>query len=90
MSRWEKMGNLFDKVESGNISIDDAISEFSVLIRDFVDKEDIAQYDGCDSAMINVGGKPYRCECGANVFSNSKKNPNLYRCNGCGLELFGE
>lgn len=90
MNRWEKMGSLFDRVESGEVGIDDAIKEFSIYIREFIDKDAIDEYEGGDPAMINISGKNFRCECGANVFTNSKNNQNLYRCNGCGLELFGE
>lgn len=34
------------------------------------------------AAMLRVNGKPFRCECGTNVFSTSDEH--IYTCNGCG------
>jgi hypothetical protein len=34
--------------------------------------------------MLRVGGKPYRCECGCNVFHKpDQKKVDLYECNAC-------
>jgi hypothetical protein len=38
--------------------------------------------------MPRVEGKPFRCECGANVFTEYE--PFKYRCNGCGATYTGE
>lgn len=40
--------------------------------------------------MLNVGGKPFRCECGANVFKRRTDDPLRIRCNGCGAMFRGE
>lgn len=33
--------------------------------------------------MLKVGGKPFRCHCGANVFHHPEDRPDVYECNGC-------
>lgn len=34
---------------------------------------------------LRIGGKRYRCKCGANVLHKPIKDfPNVYKCNGCG------
>jgi len=38
--------------------------------------------------MLRVDGKPFRCACGANVFS--KLSAKTYSCNGCGQQLEAE
>lgn len=40
------------------------------------------------SAIIKVAGKPFRCECGANVFTEYERLK--YSCNGCGAHYQGE
>jgi hypothetical protein len=41
---------------------------------------------------IRIGGKLFRCECGANVFNkpDPDKRPDLYECNGCGTRYEAE
>jgi hypothetical protein len=34
--------------------------------------------------VLRVGGKPYRCECGCNVFHHPNTRADLYTCNACG------
>jgi hypothetical protein len=36
-----------------------------------------------EDVMPHVGGKPFRCSCGANVFKHDKKK-DQFKCNGCG------
>lgn len=37
-----------------------------------------------ENFMLRIGGKPYRCECGCNVFHKpDNKRLDLYECNGC-------
>jgi hypothetical protein len=40
-----------------------------------------AAISGTDT-LLTVGGKKFRCECGANVFSKTLTD-GYYRCNGC-------
>lgn len=42
--------------------------------------------------MMNVGGKPFRCQCGANVFTLlfESDGETHYRCNGCKRDYVGE
>jgi len=43
--------------------------------------------------LISVGGKPFRCECGCNVFrhpSNLPEDRYKYVCNSCRLTYTGE
>lgn len=40
--------------------------------------------------MLKVGGKPFRCTCGANVFTLIAAYPDRYSCNGCGTDYIGE
>jgi hypothetical protein len=36
------------------------------------------------NTTLKVAGKPYRCECGCNVFHHpDKTDMDLYQCNGC-------
>jgi hypothetical protein len=40
--------------------------------------------------MLTVGGKPYRCLCGCNVFHKpDASNPNIYECNACEQQFEG-
>lgn len=40
-----------------------------------------------EQSMPRVNGKPFRCECGCNVFT---RRGNRYTCNGCGANYRGE
>jgi len=40
--------------------------------------------------MINVMGKPFRCDCGCNVFSELEASRPHYKCNSCGANYLGE
>ena len=42
-----------------------------------------------NDSMLKVGGKPFYCSCGANVFHKGNK-PGLWVCNGCGTEYADE
>ncbi|SOY65634.1 conserved hypothetical protein [Cupriavidus phytorum] len=33
--------------------------------------------------MLRVGGKPFRCHCGCNVFHHPEDMPRAYECNAC-------
>lgn len=45
-----------------------------------------------DAAIMPfVKGTPFRCKCGANVFTKLRRgNQDIYRCNGCQTEYIGE
>lgn len=43
-----------------------------------------------EAIMLKVGGKPFRCECGANVFHHPPEKPKAFECNGCGTWWVGE
>lgn len=32
---------------------------------------------------VKIGGKPFYCNCGCNVFHHPDNNLNLYKCNAC-------
>ena len=34
--------------------------------------------------MLRLDGKPFRCECGCNVFKQIGRDSGHYRCNACG------
>jgi hypothetical protein len=37
--------------------------------------------------MPKVGGRPFRCRCGVNVFHKpDRTQPRIFRCNGCGTD----
>lgn len=36
--------------------------------------------------MLRVSGKRFRCGCGCNVFQHPPTEPDIYRCNACGIE----
>lgn len=37
-----------------------------------------------ETTMLRVGGKPFRCNCGANVFTKkSVSGKTVFVCNGC-------
>ncbi len=39
-----------------------------------------------DNFMIRLSEKPYRCECGCNVFHKPNKDRmDIFRCNSCGV-----
>lgn len=42
-----------------------------------------------NDSMLKVGGKPFYCSCGANVFHKGNKL-GLWVCNGCGTEYADE
>lgn len=47
-------------------------------------KEVLTEDGKVESFTLTVGGKPFRCECGANCFHKPyRTNLNVYRCNGC-------
>lgn len=38
------------------------------------------------SFILEVGGKPFNCQCQANCFHKPfKESPGIYRCNSCGM-----
>ncbi|HHX6500967.1 TPA: hypothetical protein ACVGJ1_002840 [Pseudomonas aeruginosa] len=40
-----------------------------------------------ENFMVKVGGKPFRCSCGCNVFHKPNRDePEHYKCNSCGTE----
>ncbi len=40
--------------------------------------------------MPVVGGKPFRCDCGCNVFRHPEGEPLVFACNSCGERWRGE
>ncbi len=53
---------------------------------DYLGRDDAATAECPETVMPRVNGKPFRCECGCNVFT---KLDNFYRCNACSLEYEG-
>ena len=41
--------------------------------------------------VLKVAGKPFRCECGCNVFHKQKpvEEPEMYKCNCCDTYYYG-
>lgn len=68
-------------------SINDVCDAVDALLQDRprVNKED---FEG--NAILRVGGNPFRCPCGGNVFAKHTKKPYLYCCNSCGSIFEGE
>lgn len=54
--------------------------------------EPVRMEDGTvENFTVRIGGRLYQCSCGANVFQKpDSRNPELYRCNGCGNMFEGE
>lgn len=50
-------------------------------------KEEKANYDKNPNIMLTVGGNPFRCECGCNVFGHPTLDKDTYQCNSCDAEF---
>jgi hypothetical protein len=88
MGRRTRINELLDKIEEGKIDKEEAIREFVAYMDSFTDNKD--QYKDGEPTILSVGGKPFRCSCGANVFTKNTVRPELYRCNGCEEEYTSE
>ena len=47
-------------------------------------KEEIEKHKENPNILLKVGGKPFRCECGCNVFHHPGTDADEYCCNACG------
>jgi len=56
-----------------------------------IEIEPLCHADGTlEQFMPKVDGKPFRCECGCNVFHKPDKTDlELFKCNSCGLQYRG-
>ena len=48
-----------------------------------------ARRTGDKDVLCMIEGKPFRCECGCNVFRKLLKEPHKYVCNSCGAVYTG-
>lgn len=46
-------------------------------------EDEINKYNENPNILLTIAGKPYRCECGCNVFHHPDIDADVYACNAC-------
>jgi hypothetical protein len=68
---------------------DETWNEFDQQCEEFLRRQHMASNQRFAGAVMpKIGGAPFRCECGANVFSHDEEL-DQFKCNGCGTVYQG-